>query len=219
MTYTGFEERLLHVLKEHVAQQPAAVPNGAPAPQHRTRVVRRATGALAMGLAASAAAVLVSGQGHSEGKVADTAYSISGVGGGDIRVVVGDVFAAPDVPHLQRDLNRLGAPARAYTADPHCPTPASVPLYNATVYDPAKSEQDNLLDATGFAPAAEHGKEVWYIRPSAVPHGSTLTFTFLPNQHQATGGQMRFAMVKGQGPACEPFVGPPGMPSITVVHR
>ncbi|WP_405657827.1 hypothetical protein [Streptomyces sp. NBC_00079] len=221
-----FEERLLRDLQDYVAQRAQAehvsTTQATTLRRGNVRITRRTSAALAMGIAVTATVgvLLTTAGGETPGPrgIAEAAYTINASGKSDLRVMLGGSFARPDVARLQKDLRRLGAPVRAYVADPGCPTAPSSRLTGRTdIYDPGKSERDNYLNIFGFTQELKgDGERVFFIRPASVPTGWVLTLTFLPdNGHPATG-PMRFAFAEGAGPACEPLRDPASAPSVSV---
>jgi hypothetical protein len=185
-TSTHFEERLLHELREVVAQRPAASPASAPR-RHRAR--GRYVLAGAGGLAAVLAAVMLFG-GGSGGAAA--AYAVTPRADGRVTV---QISSLSDAAGLQRALREAGVPAVVrYGTGAGCPaTPGITSREAGTVQRHDAAGGGPSLDSAGAPPVGAKmtvnvrtGADgtTFTIDGDAVPSGDKLYIT-------ASGGTMQ----------------------------
>jgi hypothetical protein len=211
-TSTHFEERLLHELREVVAQCPAPNPASAPAQRRaRGRYVLAGAG----GLAAALAAVVLFGSGGGT----EPAYAVTPRADGSVSVRISSLS---DAAGLQRALRAAGVPAVVrYGTGAGTGCPAG-PVDTATADDAGTVQHRDTngggpsLDSAGAGPAPGTARTkvtvgvaqradgtTFTINAHAVPSGDTLYITAPHGTVQSLG--MRIA--KGPLASCPPAPG------------
>jgi hypothetical protein len=218
-TPTNFEERLLHELREVVAERPA--PSAAPAPtsvvaptRARQRPRRRLVVAAAGGVAAVLAAVAIfAGSGGTE-----SAYAVTPRADGSVTVKISRLS---DAAGLQRALRDAGVPAVVrYGASTDCPAPATGGGHEpgtAERQEPGGHDSRPSLDSAGTEPAPGAAKSpqltaglakgpdgtTFTIDPGSIASGDELYITAPDGSMQSLGLQI----AKDSAGACAPASG------------
>ncbi|OIJ88405.1 hypothetical protein [Streptomyces colonosanans] len=152
-------------------------------------------------------------------KITAAAYTLQQEDHGLVRLAIIDPAGKLDLPGLQRDLDRLGVPARVYAGDPNCPTPADPsssptstpdPIPTAPASQPEVSRTPSGLasehPASSWRVEVNNGKPVLYVRPDKIPAGQKLMVSF-PLAH--TEPDHAWSIIEGRTidgtpPACIP---------------
>lgn len=157
-------------------------------------------------------------------KITAAAYTLQQEGHGLVKLAITDPAGKLDLPGLQRNLDRLGIPARVYVGDPNCPTspqadrgssPASTPDPTATASvsqpeaSPAPSRStDRHLARTGdiWTIEKKNGKPVLYVRPDRIPAGTQLMvgFPVARTEPDHPWSAIESSIIDGTPPACIP---------------
>ncbi|THA72757.1 hypothetical protein E6P78_01020 [Streptomyces sp. A0958] len=191
-----FEDRLLHALKEHVAQN-AHRAGTAEAVRTRSasgRWARRVPLTLAAGVAAAAlVGTLGLGQSASPGpgaatRVTNAAYTLEKDGAtGRVRLVIVDPSGKIDVETMQRNLAAMGVRAKVLLGKPDCANPSRWKPGAKLPFDlgsPLNGEPTLLVD------------------PSLIPADHTLVIGFTARHHPLD--TIAAGMARGDGSDCVP---------------
>ncbi|MFI2367548.1 hypothetical protein [Streptomyces sp. NPDC018833] len=124
-------------------------------------------------------------------RISTVAYTLNRERRGTVTVTIREAGAQPDLAQLQRDLERMGVPARVYQDDPTCPMD--------------KGEDPELgyttLKAIGFQ--HRNGAITASIHPRQIPAGTHLEILFpRPAKGTAYADAFAFGLRKGKAPDC-----------------
>jgi hypothetical protein len=176
--------------------------------------------ALPVGLAAAAACLALaagaggtapaSPDGHRAGTplgdVSDAGYTLGTDHDGTVRLTILEAYKPIDVPHLQRDLDRLGVRAHVYAGEPHCDAPAPVsPSYPADSAAQTATDQGRL-DYYGWDVEAARSSDVLLIQPHRIPAGLQL-YVYLPYAKTDPADSWRSleaGLMNNPAPSCMP---------------
>ncbi|THA29292.1 hypothetical protein E6R18_24675 [Streptomyces sp. A1277] len=191
-----FEDRLLHALKEHVAQN---AHRAGTAEVVRTRSAggrwaRRVPLTLAAGAAAAAlAGTLGLGQSApsapgSSTRVTNAAYTLEkDKATGRVRLVIVDPSGEIDVETMQRNLAAMGVRARVLLGEPDCA-------------NPSRSKPGAKLPFHLGGP--QDGEPTLVVAPSLIPAGHTLVIGLAVRRHSLE--KIAAGMTRGDGSDCVP---------------
>ncbi|UWE13465.1 hypothetical protein [Actinacidiphila bryophytorum] len=223
MNTEGFEDRLMHELKNHVlqnAQHVNADETGGARPV-RSSPVRWVPLGLVAGLAAAVAVTtLVVGQSASPGapgaltasadggrsltRITNAAYTLEKDPAGGVRLTIENQAGKPDIEAMRNDLARMGVRAKVLAGDPNCPAGGASGDSGGSI--PAQSNEHTGEVAPYFHLRRASGKLIAYIYPAKVPAGSTLTlgFPFAEVRPDHALDVLVISAPKGNGPTCIP---------------
>ncbi|MCX2185001.1 hypothetical protein KV205_31430 [Streptomyces sp. SKN60] len=140
-------------------------------------------------------------------QISTVAYTLNRDRRGTVKVTIREAGTQPDLPQLQRDLERMGVPARVYRDDPTCPLD--------------KGEDPELGYATLKAIGFHHrnGAITASIHPSQIPAGTHLEILF-PRPAKGYADAFAFGLRTGKAPDCRhAFVSDDELPTPTATFE
>ncbi|WUH93802.1 hypothetical protein OG900_29260 [Streptomyces sp. NBC_00433] len=223
MNTEGFEDRLMHELKNHVRQsaQHVNAEEADGARPVRSRRVRWVPLGLVAGLAATVAATtLVVGQSASSGahggltasadrgrslnRITNAAYTLEKEPAGGVKLTIENSSGKPDIEGMRKDLARMGVRAKVLAGDPNCTAHKGSGASGDKNPEPSDGQAGEI--APYFHLRGTSGKLIAYIYPAKVPAGSTLTLGFPLAEIRPDHGLdvLVISAPKGDGPNCIP---------------
>nr|WSX74266.1 hypothetical protein OH826_10520 [Streptomyces sp. NBC_00899]WSX79669.1 hypothetical protein OH826_40985 [Streptomyces sp. NBC_00899] len=221
MNTEGFEDRLMHELKDHVRQSAQHVNTEETdgARPVRSRRVRWVPVGLVAGLAATVAATtLIVGQSASPGapggltasadggrslnRITNAAYTLEKEPAGGVKLTIENSAGKPDIEGMRNDLARMGVRAKVLAGDPSCSADSGAS--GDPIPEPSNGHAGEVAPYFHLRGAA--GRLVAYIYPAKVPAGSTLTlgFPFAEVRPDHALDVLVISASKGDGPKCIP---------------